>query len=145
MSHQKYKGKCHCGNISLEMSLADTPGNYVPRTCDCSFCIRHSDSYISDPAGSLKLRIKNRDYMTFYRQGSETADFLLCSVCAVLVAVIYEDHDKLYAAVNLGVLEGPSQFGHPTVGSPWKLNDREKVQRWRSLCFPDVEINYNGI
>lgn len=125
------------------MKLADTPGNYHPRSCDCSFCVRHSASYISDPDGRLKLRIRERRHTNIYRQGGEIAEFLLCSVCGVLVAVMYDDHEKLYATVNLRALDDPSRFGQPTVGSPRKLNDREKVQRWRSLWFPEVEINHD--
>lgn len=145
MSHQEYTGGCHCGNITFEMRLADTPGSYGPRSCDCSFCVKHSASYISDPGGRLKLWIKDREYTSIYRQGGETADFLLCSVCGVLVAVMYDDHEKLYATVNLRALDDPSLYGQTTVGSPRKLNDGEKVQRWRSLWFTDVEINHNEV
>src|SRR5437762_851279 len=68
---QSLKGGCHCGNISIEMTLTQTAASYIPRACDCDFCRKHSAAYVSDPKGSLSIKVKDNDALGAYRQGEQ--------------------------------------------------------------------------
>jgi hypothetical protein len=75
-----------------------------------------------------------------YRQGSNAAQFLICSHCGVLVAVIFEHHSRLYGAVNAGCLDGHTGLGSPAPASPQTLSPEEKISRWLKLWIPDVVL-----
>ena len=137
----KLTGGCHCGTIHLDIALARAPDAYNPRTCDCDYCRKHAASYISDPHGSLVIRIKNEREVGRYRQGGELAEFLLCRNCGVLVGVLYRSDDGLYATVNANVTDALENFGTKLSVSPKKLSGSEKTQRWQELWFPNVIVN----
>src|SRR5579871_2878734 len=136
-------GGCHCGNIRLELSLSQTPTVYGPRACDCDFCRKHAAAYVSDPAGALAIRIQDASQTARYRQGSGQAEFLLCTRCGVLTAVLYQDAGRTYAAVNARACDAAG-FGPEQSVSPKQLAAGEKSARWRSLWFPDVSIATQG-
>lgn len=140
VTSQKYAGSCHCGNIALEMEITGEPRLVNPRSCDCDFCCKHAASYVSDPHGKLVIEVKDKANLGKYRQGSGTADFLVCKICGVLVGVCYQEHGQMYAAVNSKVVENCSDFGAAITVSPKKLNDKEKIQRWNKIWFSDVSI-----
>src|SRR5690242_281873 len=93
-------GGCHCGNIRLEIDLIRTPGAYSPRACDCDFCRKHGASYVSDPDGSLTVRVQEEGRLVRYRQGSGTAVCLVCANCGVVVGVVYDEAGKTFGAIN---------------------------------------------
>jgi hypothetical protein len=141
----KVNGGCHCGNILVDIELAHESGTYNPRACDCDFCRKHGASYVSDPHGSLFIRIKETRDRLQYRQGSGLADCLLCRNCGVLVAVFYRSGKQLYAAVNAKVVDVRANFGAEQPVSPKKLSDREKVARWQEIWFSNVSVvNVDG-
>ena len=135
-----FPGSCHCGRLRLVFSTARHPLDFTPRACDCSFCRKHGAAYVSDPAGQLSVSVRE-DALRKYRQGSDTADFLLCGKCGVLVAVIFEHAGRLHGAVNVGCLEGNNEFMAPVPASPQTLSAEEKISRWLELWIPDVELN----
>lgn len=138
---QKYVGSCHCGNIALEMEITGEPLSFNPRSCDCDFCRKHVASYVSDPRGKLVIVVKDKNNLGKYRQGSVIADFLICRICGVLVGVCYQEPGQMYAAVNSMAFENVAGFGAAITVSPKKLNDQEKIQRWKKIWFSDVRIN----
>src|SRR5688572_33172462 len=94
------KGSCHCGNLSISFFTNLRPADVRPRRCDCSFCTKHDAQYVSDPAGRLRIDVKESDALAKYRQGSGTADFLVCRNCGVLVGVVWERDGRISGAVN---------------------------------------------
>jgi hypothetical protein len=136
----KVSGACHCGNLRVELELARAPDTYAPRACDCDFCRKHCAAYVSDPQGSLLIRIRDEQHAGRYHQGSGMAELLLCRNCGVLVGALYRGSGRLYAAVNAKVIDGPATFGAEQPVSPQTLTDREKVRRWRDLWFSAVSI-----
>ncbi|MGH8402005.1 MAG: GFA family protein, partial [Gammaproteobacteria bacterium] len=136
----KINGGCHCGNILVELELAHAPENYNPRACDCDFCRKHSAAYVSDPQGSLSCRINDERYCGWYRQGSGIAEFLICTHCGVLVAVLYRNDGQLHAAVNAKAINGGKGFGMEQSVSPKTLSASEKVTRWQEFWFHNVSI-----
>lgn len=135
-------GGCHCGNIRVQAQLTQAPAAYHPRACDCSFCRKHAAAWLSDPQGALHIGLVEERDVSRYRQGSGTAELLLCRLCGVLVAVLLSEDERRYAAVNSQALESGVEFGAPQTVSPQSLPQGEKVQRWRKLWFPDVSISF---
>jgi hypothetical protein len=133
-------GGCHCGNILMDIEFSREPGTYNPRACDCDFCRKHAASYVSDPQGSLVIRIKDERECGRYRQGSGQADCLLCRNCGVLVGVCYRSEGRLYAAVNAKAVDVRTSFGAEQSVSPKQLSDRGKVDRWVDIWFSNVEV-----
>jgi hypothetical protein len=140
-----FTGGCHCGTIGVELQLAADAATITPRACDCDFCSKHAAAYLSDPAGSLTIRLTAPDSVSHYRQGSRTAVFLLCRNCGVLAGVYYQAEGKLYAAVNSKILANRDAFGTETSVSPKTLTALEKTQRWQNVWFADVEITEGAI
>lgn len=137
----KLSGACHCGNLRLELELTRAPADYAPRACDCDFCTRHGAAWLSDPQGSLSIRIRDEAKTTRYRQGSEQAEFLLCTDCGGLGAVLYKsDAGRLFAAVNARTVDGGKDFGPTQPVSPKTLSGEQKVKRWQEVWFSRVGV-----
>ena len=136
----KISGGCHCGNIQIDLELARAPDTYNPRACDCDFCRKHNAAYVSDPQGSLAIRIRDEHLSGKYRQGSGQAEFLFCRNCGVLVSVIYRNDRRLYAAVNAKAVSGGKAFSAEQSVSPKILSASDKVKRWQDVWFPSVNI-----
>lgn len=141
MNTHTLNGGCHCGNIRVEVSLADVPAASHPRVCDCDFCRKHDASYISDPQGALRIDIADERELGRYRQGDGIADFLICRHCGVLVAVSYQENGEIYATVNRKTLDGASRFGEETAVSPKLLSGAKKTERWKQNWFRKVIVN----
>ena len=123
-----YYGRCHCGSLTLRYTTALEPSQVSPRACDCSYCIRQGAMYVSDPQGRLELDEGGHRY----RQGEQRADFVSCSTCAVLLAVVFEKR----GAVNVRCLERFAEFGVPQVVSPQSLSPDQRLQRWEANWTP---------
>lgn len=116
----------------------------APRACDCSFCQKHGAAYVSDPAGRLCISVETADALRRYRQGSNTAEFLFCGRCGILVAVIFEHDTRTYGAVNARCLDATARLGKSISASPQQLSAGDKVDRWLRLWIPDVELAMDG-
>ncbi len=132
------RGACHCGNIRVELQLAKEPAGYAPRACDCDFCRKHHAAYVSDPHGSLRIRVRDARQRGKYTQGSGQAELVLCRNCGVLIGALFDDGGRRYGTVNVNVLEDPTQFGAGQPVSPKSLAPGDKAERWKGLWFPDV-------
>jgi hypothetical protein len=126
--------------VRVEIALTQPSGSYQPRACDCDFCTKHGAAYVSDPAGTLELRLIEPTQLARYRQGSGTAQMLLCRQCGVLVGAVYEHQGHAYGVVNAQVLEGAAGFGPRQTVSPRSLAVADKERRWRELWFPNVSF-----
>lgn len=133
-------GGCHCGAVAVALHTELPPATTSPRACDCGFCRAHGASWLSDPDGRLVVRSAGPDRLRAYRQGSRAARFLLCGDCGVLVAVVFEEDGRRYAAVNTGCLEARDAFAPAVPASPQALAPDEKTARWRRLWMRDVRI-----
>jgi hypothetical protein len=138
------QGGCHCGRLRVAFSTGVDPAGMQPRACDCSFCQKHGAAYVSDPAGQLSISVAEPDDMRRYRQGSNTAEFLFCGHCGVLVAVVFERDGRTYGAVNARCLDATACLGNAVTASPQQLAVGDKVDRWLRLWIPDVELVVDG-
>jgi hypothetical protein len=119
----------HGGQLAVEFSTSQDPAAINPRACDCSFCRKHGASYISDSAGRLSVSGNSAGSSCEYQQGTNTARFLLCNQCGVLVAVIYRHDSRIFGAVNVGCLNGQTGLGNSMLASPQQLTQEEKISR----------------
>lgn len=141
----RMSGGCHCGNINLQLELSRASTAYTPRACDCTFCTKHGAAYISDPQGSLRIQIINEGNSRLYRQGSGTAECLLCANCGVLVGVLYRAGGQIYATVNAKAVDtSTGGFGIEKPVSPKDLPNPDKITRWQSIWFPTVTLTYGA-
>jgi hypothetical protein len=137
-------GACHCGALRVEFGTGQDPATIHPRACDCSFCRKHGAAYVSDPAGSLSVTETVDGMLGDYRQGSNTAQFLLCRRCGILVAVLFVEESRTFGAVNSRCLDSDLRFGETVSASPQKLGADEKIFRWRQLWIADVKVRMFG-
>lgn len=133
-------GGCHCGNVALEVRLSRAAHSYRPRACDCDFCRKHGAAYLSDPDGTLLLRVRDVAALGGYRQGSGAAEMLVCRTCGVLLGALYRDGEKVYGVVNRRALEAPQELGAEQPVSPQTLAPEQKQERWRQLWFANVTL-----
>jgi len=106
--------------------------------------LEHGASYISDPQGSLSIQARGQDSVSEYRQGSESARFIVCRWCGVLVAVVFADNGVSYGVVNVRCIEEGVVFGAPQIVSPQKLGGEEKKRRWAKLWTPGAIVRVSG-
>lgn len=137
------KGSCYCANIVVDLNLSNPPESYNPRACDCYFCRKHGASYLSDPAGTLCISVKDMQALGNYRQGGDgIASFLHCLTCGVLIGVMYQNEadGKTFGAINSLIIDESTHFGAPVSASPKKLSNDEKIKRWKEVWFSNVTI-----
>jgi len=146
------EGGCHCGNLRIAARLTREPADYAPRACDCDFCLKHGAAYVSDPQGWVAIRVADEAHCLRYRQGSGSAEFLVCGRCGVLVAVLHgrgrrasgkTDEDignRLHATLNVRALIVPTAFAPEKTVSPQRLAAADKVRRWQEIWFADVRL-----
>jgi hypothetical protein len=136
-------GSCHCGNVSVSIELPRDPIEYSPRACDCDFCRKHGASYFSDPDGTLCLTVRSRKLLHEYRQGSRTAEMLVCANCGVLIGGMFRTDAGDFAAINTRIVDAGIAFGDPQTASPKLLDVEEKAERWRRLWFRSVTMTFS--
>lgn len=100
----------------------------------------HAAAYVSDPGGKLIITFRDRRESNSYRQGSGSAEFLICRKCGVLAAVVYLEGERLYGTVNAKAIANSEAFGREVPVSPRKLATDEKRARWKDIWFADVSI-----
>ena len=130
------RGGCHCGHLSIRLSLTQPPSGVHPRACDCAFCAKHGAAWTSDPHGELVIEAQDLSTLGEYRQGSGSARFLHCRDCGVLVAVVHGGDEGLRGAANVRCLDGAALFGETVSVSPQQLSKGDKVARWAQLWTP---------
>ena len=126
-------GSCHCQRLQLVLHGSLDPAESSPRACDCSFCQAHAAAWVSDPDGELVVTASDADALGRYRQGSESAEFLFCRHCGVLVAVVFATDEGMRGAANARCLAEASEFAPTQTVSPQQLPPEERRERWRRL------------
>jgi hypothetical protein len=102
-------GKCHCGNISFELTWEPDPLEVPARACTCSFCTKHGGVWTSNPNSSLKVSVQQPSSVSRYSFGTRTAEFLVCSRCGIVPVVTSLVENHLYAVVSVNAFEGVEQ------------------------------------
>ena len=129
-------GSCHCQRLTLAFNGSIKPATTSPRACDCSFCQAHAAAWVSDPDGELVVTASGADALGRYRQGSESAEFLFCRHCGVLLAVVFASDEGMRGAVNVRCLAEAGEFAPAQAVSPQQLAPEVRRERWRRLWTP---------
>ena len=99
------RGNCHCGNIRLALEWPDGIPEIPARACGCSFCVKHGGVWTSNPAASLQVDVEDDGLVSRYAFGTRTATFHVCSRCGSVPVVTSDIDGRIYAVVNVNVLE----------------------------------------
>lgn len=135
----RYEGRCHCGNLAVTFETAQPAAALPLRACACTFCRRHGAIAVTDPAGSLEVRIGDAREVSRYQFGLRTSDFLVCRTCGVYVAAVCTIQGATYATLNCNVLEARSEFTQAPVGVSYDAETAERrIARRRHAWTPAV-------
>lgn len=96
-----FPGRCHCANIVYQFSYPSYTGKMPVRACGCSFCVKHGAVYASHPDGRLDVVFTDPARVRRYRFGHESADFVICAKCGVLVFAVCTIDGNDYAVINV--------------------------------------------
>lgn len=130
-------GGCHCGNLTVSFETELTPGDLVPRACQCSFCRKHSTAALSDPAGRLTFTAADPAQLNRYTFGLGSTEFLICRTCGVYAGAFMPDGDGAYANVMAGVLDARDAITDATVPvHRSQENLEERRTRRRAMWTP---------
>ena len=99
-------GGCHCGNISFDLRIEPDPLRIPARACGCSFCTKHGGVWTSNPAASLRVRVREPGAVSAYSFATKTADFQVCSHCGIVPLVTCDLEGNRYAVVSVNAFEG---------------------------------------
>ena len=99
-----WHGGCHCGALGFEFRTALPPTAWPVRACQCSFCLKHSGVYTSDPSGSVRFAHSEPQLLSRYRFGHQTADFIFCGRCGGYLGAVTEEDGQALMVVNLHAL-----------------------------------------
>lgn len=134
-------GRCHCGNIALELDWRGDPAGIPARACGCSFCVKHGGVWTSDPESRLAVTIGDASLVSKYAFGTRTATFYVCARCGSVPLVTSEIAGHLYAVVNVNVLENLDQASLRRAGASFEGEDVEaRLARRKRNWIADVRI-----
>jgi hypothetical protein len=134
-------GKCHCGNIALELEWSDSSPAIPARACGCSFCIKHGGVWTSNPKARLAVMIRDPALVSPYAFGTRTATFHVCSRCGAVPIVTSEIDNHVYAVVNVNVLENVDPTWLRRASADFEGEDIEsRLARRKRNWISDVRI-----
>jgi hypothetical protein len=140
-----FNGKCHCGNIAFELEWRGEPAEIPARACGCSFCVKHGGVWTSNPKSGLSVAIRDASLVSKYAFGSRTATFHVCSRCGAVPLVTSEITNRLYAVVNVNVLENVNPSSLRRAAADFEGEDTEsRLARRRNNWIADVRIVEGG-
>ena len=99
------RGRCHCGNIEVELETSLPPGALALRACQCTFCRKHGVRATSDPAGRLRFRVHNGAALSRYSFGLKLARMLVCSRCGAYLGAVMDHEGRTFGTLNANCLD----------------------------------------
>ncbi len=136
-------GRCHCGNISFELTWDPDPIEIPARACTCSFCAKHGGVWTSNPRGTLKVKIGDRSLVSTYAFGTKTADFHVCARCGIVPVVTSRIDARLYAVVSVNSFEGidPARLRRSPASFDGE-GEQDRLARRKRKWIPEVEFAF---
>lgn len=135
-----WRGGCHCGALGFEYRTDKPPAEWPVRACQCSFCLKHSGIYTSDPKGSVRFVHEDKTALSRYRFGQKTADFIFCGRCGGYLGAVTEEGGQALMVINLRALdpqpEGLSASQPMSYEGETKSDrDSRRSARWTPVIF----------
>lgn len=136
------RGGCHCGNISLELTLSVAPEEIETRLCQCNFCRKHGARTVSDSGGHVTITTADEQQLEKYRFGQKTADFYLCRRCGVFVAAVITENGRATATINVEALDDRLRFTKEALpvsyeGESAETRTARRIERWTPATIND--------
>jgi hypothetical protein len=123
----EYKGSCHCGAIGFRYRTDVAPEQWSIRACQCRFCRAHDALSASDPSGFVEFTVADPEFLSRYRFGLRTADFLLCRECGVYIGALIETDNRRFGIINVhALLQSPESLA-PT--EPMRYDSEDVASR----------------
>jgi hypothetical protein len=132
------RGECHCGNVAVTLDTAVDPGALPLRACQCSFCRRHGARVTTDPAGLLKISVRDPAILLRYRFGLGITDFLVCGRCGVFVSGVMSTDVGSLATLNVNVLDDGTPFQREATRVSYEDESREVRETRRRGAWTPV-------
>jgi hypothetical protein len=134
-----HQGGCHCGAIRLTYRSSMPAAEHALRACQCSFCRKHGSIAVSDPDGSVEIRIADEEKASRYRFGLGTADYLVCRECGVYVAAVMTKGGQSWSVTIVNALDDRADFTGPVEPVDFSLEDKDgRMERRRARWTPTV-------
>ena len=138
---EAYEGSCHCGAIGWTYRTGTVPSQWPVRSCQCSFCRRHSTRCTSDPDAAVEFSIAEPEALSRYRFGLRTAEFLVCTRCGVYIGAYAPGPNGGFATLNLNALTSPVDGVPATTPIDYDSEDRagrigRREKRWTPVAKP---------
>lgn len=130
----RLRGGCHCENIQTFLDWPDPQEKIQVRACSCTLCRKHGAVWTSNPSGGFGLTIKDQNKVSFYRFGTETADFCLCAICGVLPIATCDIKNVTYSVLNANTFTNidPTRFFSVSTNFDGEDTDSRLVRRLRN-------------
>lgn len=141
MSYQ-HPGSCHCDafRVTLDTKLAER--EIAPRACGCDFCLKHRPNWFSDTKGSLAIAHTVEPHR--YRFGTQTADFLICPRCGVVIAATCESDGRTIGVFNLNCLDADQNWSARAQGVDYDGERTDDRLARRDANWMPVELKLNA-
>jgi hypothetical protein len=134
-------GRCHCGNIAVELEWNGDPAAIPARACGCSFCVKHGGVWTSNPQSKLAVTILDATSVSKYAFGTGTATFHVCARCGAVPLVTSEIAGHVYAVVNVNTLDNIDPSSLRRAGANFDGEDVEaRLERRKRNWIGDVRI-----
>jgi len=138
-------GKCHCGNIVFSLGWEPDPLEIPARACTCSFCIKHGGVWTSNPAGALRVVVKDARLVSNYAFETRTAEFHICARCGIVPVVTSQIDGHLYAAVSVNAFEDVAPSLLRVSSASFNGEGKElRLERRKRNWIANVEYIENG-
>jgi hypothetical protein len=141
MAKHAFEGRCHCGNVEYTFDASAALEVLGLRACQCSFCRAHGARTISDPNGTVQLRVADETKLTRYRFGLKTADFLLCTQCGVYLGALMSEAGHSWMTINANTLAPPPPLDAPVTPMDFSSEDAaRRINRRKAKWTPVGEL-----
>ncbi len=130
-------GSCECKNIQITWHTVDYC--FVPRACQCEYCLEKKAAYVSKPNSRFEVVIHNPGLHKVVYHGSGNAGFHECINCDQVLFVTTDINGELYGALNAIHLTSKLGFATPVKMNVSDQSAGEKKERWeKNWCCPVV-------
>lgn len=128
-----FKGKCSCSLCTIAFETEKKLSDYLPRVCDCSYCVDNPSKLVSEPDAVIEISTIDSNDLVCRRNGDFLADFYHCKNCDDLMAIGKEIEGSLRGSLNAALLDDCSDLGEIVPIQPRLLSPSEKVERWKGI------------
>ncbi|KAI5457321.1 Mss4-like protein [Mariannaea sp. PMI_226] len=90
---QTYEAGCHCGFISLSVTLSPPLPEYKVLNCNCSICIRGGYLLVYPPYEDVIWHYGSDTRVSRYAFNTKTRDHMFCPKCGASIGIDFREQD----------------------------------------------------